>query len=330
MDGSPPEQEPIVKPGTGTNGLMALGLILALNQAPSIAAPLSATPETVAATPDEPLPSPSSLPDTSPVSHSFTLNDWGRDLKAPVALLVETPGIGGQAYQVILEALEQAGLDAWSLQFGPLDNPPAQHWAVHLATRAIPVAVQQLKARDRQARRRLLLLGHGMGGVMMLMAIPELDEPPRAVAALGSPLEPAPSELLEWLDTLDTTLPTITTDMDPSWKGQTVSSLLWGSAPPPREPLPTRLALEYLDWLLRGHALPLESITCPVLLVAGAMDRLAPPESIRMASHRLPDSTFLRLGMLHLDWSDPSHGDLIQDRRNAELVADWLRQEVEP
>lgn len=260
--------------------------------------------------------------DPSP-QEAFVLVDAGRDLGGAVAVVVVSPGVAPAAYVDLVGALEDAGLDAWTVQLRsgaawPVEGPGT--WAGQVV---LPEAVRSLRSTLPRAE-DLVLVGEGMGGVLALLAAPRLEPPPRGVAVVGTPLSAAPSELVRFLASQP--LGPLVTLPDPHlvWRGRSALGLLWGEPLPPLEPMSAGLARDWYQWLLTGPPLEPDQVRSPVLVAVGALDRLAPPESAFATSHQFADARYVRFGLLRLDLADPSHGDLIRAGSCTAWVASWL------
>jgi len=257
-----------------------------------------------------------------PLSASYQLQDAGHDLDAPVALVVVTPGMDPAAFQPMVQALEEAGLDAWAVRVtlhAPLPSADADIW---IASTLLPAAVATLREREPKAQ-DLALVGHGPGGTLALMMAQHVR--PGAVAVLGPPVGPVDTAALAWL--AQRQLPTAgNVDLtDPlQWQGHDMASLLLGDPPPALAPLSVDLARAWLSWASEGPPLALDSIACPVWIGAAAMDRLVPIESLRVASQELPDRQFVRFGLLRLDPEDPGSADLLREKRYLNVMAGWV------
>lgn len=262
-------------------------------------------------------------PARSDPSPAYRLMDFGLASEGPTTLVVTTPGVGLAAYVPLAHGLEEAGFDAWIVSLVSRAPWPSEG-AVTLATqRVLPEAVAELKRRKPEPA-PWALVGHGCGGTLALLSSPHMVPHPDAVALLGAPLGPAPSEAVRWLaDQTESPLVTVP-NPDLRWNGSPILSLLWGDPVPPLEPQPTILHLECLGWLTDGVPLEPAAIQWPVLATAGALDRMVPPEAVFGPSQDLPRGRYVRFGMLHLDPTDPGHGALLQEPRFTAFVARWL------
>jgi len=262
-----------------------------------------------------------------PLSTGYQLQDAGHDLDAPVALVVVTPGMDPAAFQPMVQALEEAGLDAWAVRVtlhAPLPPADADIW---IASTLLPAAVATLREREPKAQ-DLALVGHGPGGTLALMMAQHVR--PTAIAVLGPPVGPVDTAALAWL--AQRQLPTAgnVNLTDPlQWQGHDLASLLLGDPPPALAPLSVDLAQAWLSWASDGPPLTLDGIACPVWVGAAAMDRLVPIESLRVASQALPDRHFVRFGLLRLDPEDPGSADLLREKRYLNVMASWVSDQLD-
>ncbi len=262
-----------------------------------------------------------------PPPSSFQLVDAGHQLDAPVALVVVTPGLDPEAFQPMVQALEEAGLDAWAVRVrlqAPLPPADADIW---IATTLLPSAAAELRRRQPRAE-HLALVGHGPGGTLALMSAQHIGAD--AVAVLGSPLGAIQTGALAWL--AERPLPELgNVDLASPirWGDHDLTTLLLGEPQPPLLPLPVELARAWLGWTTKGPPLDLGVVPCPVFVGAAAMDRLVPIESLRVASQGLEDRHFVRFGLLRIDPEDPDHGDLLRERRYLDVMASWVRAQLD-
>ena len=256
----------------------------------------------------------------------YDLVNMGRDPDGPVVLVVASPGLSRSEYATLVFSLEEVGLDAWVVTLRS-SAPPSDAGASQAWQDVLPRAVTDLRAQDMGAS-RLALAGHGFGGTMAFLAASFVEPPPISVALLGAPLGAAPSELTRWL--ADQPVSPLVTVPDPAvkWRDHYVLHLLWGDPLPLLEPLRTDLAATFLAWLQTGVPIDPKTIHWPVLATAGAMDRLAPPESVFGPALALPDAQYVRFGMLRLDPEDPEHGDLLREERYTSFVARWIWEKL--
>lgn len=262
-----------------------------------------------------------------PLSAGYQLQDAGHDLDAPVALVVITPGMDPAAFQPMVQALEDHGMDAWAVRITPFVPLPLADADIWIASTLLPAAVVKLRERDPRAD-RLALVGHGPGGTLALMMAQHVN--PAAVAVLGAPMGPVDTAALAALaegelpayGNVDLSQPT-------KWQGHDLATLLLGDPPPPLAPLAVELARAWIGWSQQGPPLSLEALECPVWVGAAAMDRLVPIESLRVASQRLPDRHFVRFGLLRLDPRDPGSADLLREQRYLDNMAAWVDDQLD-
>lgn len=253
---------------------------------------------------------------------AFQLQDAGHDLDAPVALVVLTPGVDPAAFQPLAAALEDAGMDAWTVGIAPTAPLPEEGADAWVAEVLLPAAVAALRAREPRAA-DLALAGHGPGGTLALMAAPRVGT--RAVAVLGAPLGPTPTAALAAL--AERPLPvagSVDLARPVAWQGHDLATLLLGDPPLPLGSLPVPLARAFLRWAAEGPPLQPAALAFPVYVGAGALDRLVPVESLHLPAEGFPRGTFVRFGLLRLDRADPGHADLLRDRRTLDDLGRWL------
>ncbi len=263
----------------------------------------------------------------SPLQAGYQLSNAGHDPDAPVALVLITPGMDPAAFQPMVQALEEQGLDAWALRLRLVAALPDEGADAWLATTLLPAAVAELRAREPRAA-ELALVGHGPGATLALMMAPHTK--PRAIAALGPVVGPVDTAALAWL--AERELPPVgSVDLrEPlQWNEHDLATLLLGYPPPPMAPLAVELARDWLRWAQQGPPLDLATVECPVWIGAGAMDRLVPIESLRVPSQALPERHFLRFGLLRLDPEDPGSGDLLRGERYLNAMAEWVAGELD-
>jgi hypothetical protein len=225
-----------------------------------------------------------------------TLIDAGRARpEARPALLVVTPGVSPAAYDVWIDTIEDAGLDAWIVAF------PGVTWTVDTAVAGLTKAFATLA----QGREAPVVAAHGYAGVLVLLAPIE----PAALALVGTPLGPQPVA--------------VRTQPPP---GDAALGLPWAPellGPLDVEPTSGALGRAYAAWAvsLPDYATP----RCRTLVVASGIDPVAPPEVVRLPSQTWPDRRWARVGMLGLDPEELTHGELLSDAALAADVAAFLR-----
>ncbi len=238
--------------------------------------------------------------------------------RRPAALVVVTPGMGRSAFDPLVEALRSAGFDAWTAEFPP-GAPLPEEGADHEAGAWIRAALGAIRRDDRRG----ILVGHGPGATLALLAAPGAAE---AVVALGPLLGPPDTEVARYLATLPVGAGSVDLAAPLAWHGHDVASLLLGEPMPPLGPLSAPLARTWQRWILEGPPLDPAAVTCPVWIAAGARDRLAPVETVRGPAGRLPDATFVRFGRLRFDRRDPGSGALLRERAVLRVMTRWLRR----
>lgn len=242
----------------------------------------------------------------------------GEGAPRPAALLVLSPGLRPEAGDPLARALERAGWDAWRLDLA--DTDPA------LAERVtLPEALTELEARGRP----VLIVGEGLGGRIAARSAEAGRIHPAGLALLGAPLDlatagDAPVALVQWMAALP--VPEAPLDLaslsEARWQGAPALGLLLGDPLPPLGALsPAWLAALAAD-VADGAAISLLNADFPVFAAASPSDNLGPPESVRW---RVPEGSFLRLGLLNLDPREPDHAGLLTDPASARALLRWAR-----
>ena len=192
---------------------------------------------------------------------NFEIRNLGEVLeKAPVALVVTTPGVAGDAYLGWVDALERTGFDARLLVF------PSSLMGWDAAVAGVKSAVDELGTQD------WVLAAHGYGGVLALMA----EVQPDRLALVATPLSPQVTKLSIPEPSSQEGLP-----WPQSWLGELPAT--W---------LSREMGRAYVSLVeeMPPYAIP----ACPVWLVASGSDPIAPPETVRLASVGWPQRTWRR------------------------------------
>lgn len=255
----------------------------------------------------------------------YRLTDAGRSVAEganaqATVLVVVSPGLAAEAYEPLVHALEQEGWDAWTVTLRAAAPWPDENALRFAARKALPRAVAEMRESGTAAP---ALLGHGLGGLLALDAASHVDPAPPAVVTLGAALEAAPSEALAAWARQPVPLAAHPAPRG-NFHGEALAELLWGGPPPPFQLTWGGFVKEYRRWLQEGPPVDLSAVSSPTLVCAGALDRIAPPEAVRLAAHRLPHGRFVRFGMLRFELSDPGHADLLEDPRYARFAARWM------
>ena len=249
--------------------------------------------------------------------------DAGRfdDGAGPVALLIETPGLAPQVMLPLVDQLESAGLDVWTLR--------VQTWAEdpdRLVAEIIPAALRQMPPRP------CILIGHGPGGTLAAMAVLALPAPqqPQALGLLGAPLVQEPRRLYSWLaarhsagagvDLAQLAAAPVSPEDPP------VLEILLGSAPPPLSRLSPAMAERLLSWGAEGLALDLADLALPVWAGAGTADNIGPPESMRPALG--PLHHFQRFGRASLLPRELDSADLLRLPQPGARLGSWAQKQL--
>lgn len=228
---------------------------------------------------------------------AWQLEDAGRSApEARVVLVVVTPGVPLSAYLPWVEAIEEAGMDAWTLRFSSRGQ----------GVEDITAGLQEAYSGLTEARGSVAVAAHGYAGVFTLLAALS----PARLALVATPLAPHPVPVQ--VDA-EPTLVAERLPWDPSLLG-----------PLPAEPYSGELAAAYARWASELPALP--PPTCPTLLVASTLDPVAPPELVRTPSAAWPDRTWARTGPLSMEPTEPTHAELLSDPERARVVARFLAQ----
>lgn len=227
-----------------------------------------------------------------------TLLDAGKALpKARPALLLVTPGVPVQAYDVWVSAVERDGLDAWTLSFEPGEQSVDE----------VVAGVSESFAALAQDRQTPVVLAHGYGGVFALLA--EIE--PSRLILVGTPLAAQPVA--------------VDVRAEPSAQAQ---ALPWDPAllgELPTAPFSGALSRAYAGWASEFPTY--KAPVCPTLLVASTRDPVAPPEVVRLPSQSWPARTWLRPGPLNYDTHDPSHAELLSDPDLSRQLAKFAAEE---
>ena len=249
----------------------------------------------------------------------YALSDAG-DIrpKRPVALVVCTPGMTVSAYAPMVDALESAGLDAWTVHF-----PPEAQNADAITGQWLPEVVAKLST-----QRTVAVIGHGLGGTLAALSVASGAISPGALAMLGSPLQTEATELTDWLaarplPVQDLSLSAVSAVQ---WRGLGVLELMIG-APLPALGLVSPAWLATLqDWSSGGLSVNLQASAVPVWAGASGLDNIAPPEWVRPA---VPPTAFYRFGLLRFESEDPDHIGLLSSPRALRMLSRWTLQTLE-
>ncbi|MEE2750676.1 MAG: hypothetical protein VX519_04555 [Myxococcota bacterium] len=210
--------------------------------------------------------------------------------KAPVALVVTTPGVAVEAYLGWVDALESEGFDARLLVF------PASLRGWDAGVAGVKSAVADLGTQE------WVLAAHGYGGVLALMA----GVQPERLALIATPLAPQVTKL---------SVPELSEQQGLPWPQSWIGEL-------PVTWLSPEMGQAYLSLarVMPSYAPPV----CPTWLVASGSDPIAPPETVRLASVGWPQRTWHRAGILSLSGSEFQHADLLLDAGLAREMSEFL------
>jgi pimeloyl-ACP methyl ester carboxylesterase len=225
-----------------------------------------------------------------------------------------------------------------------------------------PAAVRAVRSRS---GRPPVWIGHSMGGILMYAALGSGAVHPESIAGLvtmGSPVAfpPLTSPLLRGMGQLLAALPLpqqvpqrgalvalwaainwSSGALDVGMNPANVDRRAFGAAL--RRGLsnvPRGLLRQLAQWSLSGelrsadqqidYRASLSRITVPALIIAGAADRLAPPEIVRFAYDRIASARkqYREFGTREGDSADYGHVDLVFGRRAPEevfpVIATWI------
>ena len=248
------------------------------------------------------------------------LTDAGRPLPGPAAVIVGTPGFAATAYEPLVRALEDQGIDAWLLTFTPGAQSPAT-----VVGDDIPAAIDAVRA----DHARVALVGHGLGGTLAAMSTAQGAAHPDALGLLGAPLSFPPLALATWLAArpvppLGLDLPALAREgPTPTWNDLAILPLLLGEPLPPLAPVSAEWLTALAGWVQGGEVVSLASLPCPAWVGVTTLDNVAPPEAVRA---HIGDATFVRFGYLRLDAEETDHAGLLRERVPTEALADAVRK----
>jgi pimeloyl-ACP methyl ester carboxylesterase len=264
--------------------------------------------------------------------------------------------------------LARCGFDAWVVEprghgYSEFAGEHPTDWTFDdLVELDVPTAVHAVRA---QSGRRPVWIGHSMGGILMYAALggdAALQDSVTGLVTMASPVAfpPLTSPLLRGVGQLLATLPlpqrlpqrgalvalwsaiswapgTLDVGMNPA----NVDRRAFGDAL--RSGLcnvPRSLLRQLADWSLSGelrscdqqidYRAALSRITTPALIIAGAVDRLAPPEIVRFAYDHIssPCKQYREFSIRNGDSADYGHVDLVFGRRAPEevfpAIAAWI------
>jgi len=248
------------------------------------------------------------------IASPYELSDTGRTNRPgqPAALVVFTPGLTASAYEPLLDALESAGLDTWTLRF-----PPAAQDADRITGQWIPEA-----AVEAAGGRPIAVIGYGLGGTLAALSIDAGALTPDALVLLGSPLRCEPLGLYDWL--AQQSLPSSDLDLigaqEARWQEMPVLELLIGTPLPQLEALSPGWLATLQSWAGGALSVDLRDDSVAVWAGASGLDNLAPPEWVRPA---VPATSFFRFGYLRFESEDPDHIGLLSNPRALRMLSRW-------
>ncbi|MDA2916772.1 alpha/beta hydrolase [Nitrospinae bacterium AH_259_B05_G02_I21] len=220
-------------------------------------------------------------------------------------------------------------------------------------------------------RPKLFWVGHSMGGMILYAYMERVPDPRVAgLVAVASPMNipQPPNDLLQGVLkqegllkisalAINTTLPAkltsplggaVQTPMDKLFYNRqnmdhlTVTNLFLNVV----EDIPQGVLDQFIHLIRTGeferadgsynYTKSLGKVTVPVLLVAGAVDNLAPPEVVRFSYDHVAssDKTYRMFGRVNGHKADYGHNDLILGKHSREevfpLIAQWLTERARP
>ncbi|MDV2504128.1 MAG: alpha/beta hydrolase [bacterium] len=220
-------------------------------------------------------------------------------------------------------------------------------------------------------RPKLFWVGHSMGGMILYAHMERVPEARVAgLVAVASPMNipQPPNDLLQGILkqegllkisalAINTTLPAkltsplggvVQTPMDKLFYNRqnmdhlTVTNLFLNVV----EDIPQGVLDQFMNLIRTGeferidgsynYTRNLGKVTVPVLLVAGAVDNLAPPEVVRFSYDHVAssDKTYRMFGRVNGHKADYGHSDLILGKHSREevfpLIAQWLTERARP
>jgi hypothetical protein len=198
--------------------------------------------------------------------------------KRPRVVVVDTPGVARASFLFWEQSLEEAGFDAWRLEFSAEVDRPERLMA----------AVRELD--ELWADQAYSVVAHGYGARWVVDA----DLHAEKMILVGAPLGP------QLVPTLASVSSLPIQDGLP-WPGELLGPL-------EQEPLALSLAQAYLDF---GTGLSALDPSAPVMIFASGRDVVGPPECNRLPSQNWSDREFFRLDSF--SFQEASHGELLRD-----------------
>ena len=200
--------------------------------------------------------------------------------RLPRVGVVISPGVRRDATLLWERSLEDAGFDAWRIDFHDTADSPAQ---IHQALRQL----------DREWEGRAYsLVAHGYAGRLVVDANPAA----RKLVLVGAPLGP---QLVPTVAGFPADVPVLG---GLPWPEGLLGDL-------PQRPLPAPIATAYLAY---AQGVPASDPSASVLLMASGGDVVGPPECSRLPSIDWTDREFIRLDFF--SHGTANHADLLKHR----------------
>jgi hypothetical protein len=210
---------------------------------------------------------------SEPVNGHLVLEDVGvQSPRRPRVVVVATPGVRRDATLIWERALEDAGFDAWRVDFQASADRP-EHILSALSSLDVLWSDQPYA-----------IVAHGYAGRLVVDA----DLGAEKMVLVGAPLGP---QLVPTLAAVPAHLPVL--DGLP-WPEELLGAL-------PQRPLSAALAEAFVNY---GLGAPAADPRAPLLLLASGADVVGPPECNRLPSRGWSDRRFVRLDVFSYGTTD--------------------------
>jgi hypothetical protein len=215
---------------------------------------------------------------------------------ADQVLVVVTPGFAIDGFLPLIRGLRADGHDVRVLEFDCAGQDAAR-LAGDLAEAA--------RGLDHP-----VVVAHGLGATLALMAAPELDA--ERLVLLAPVLDVVPADSVAWLAALPHGA---AVDLSAAWRWTdhaNVARILLGDAAPPLTCAPGPFVDDVQGWIAAA-AVPIAfaKVDEPVWIGVSLGDDVATVEAVLPASRLLADHAVVRLGRNRLDPRDYTHADLL-------------------